>query len=277
LTLCLCIAILIFMTEDELILTHILNCSLSELHFHNLQLNDRQKELFELYKQRRKNGEPLQYILGSCSFMGFEIKVDPRVLVPRPETEMLVEEAVKKLKAYEKTKILDLGTGSGNIPIALAKLMPSCRITTIEVSKKALELAKENAIKNEVDGQIDFIHDDMLEFLKVGAQHAVPLQYDLIISNPPYIPDEQMDSLPADVKREPELALKAGKDGLKFYRDIIKYSPCLIRVGGYLMMEFGDGQSLAIQTLMEEYPALSYIKIFPDLTGRDRFICAEKN
>jgi release factor glutamine methyltransferase len=265
-----------FMTEDELILTHILKCSRSELYFQNLQLNGPQKELFELFKERRKNGEPLQYILGSSSFMGFEMKVDPRVLVPRPETEVLVEEAVKKLKAFEKTKILDLGTGSGNIPIALAKLMPSCHVTTVEVSKKAIELAKENAVKNEVDQQIDFIHEDMLEYLK-AAKGRSSLEYDLIISNPPYIPDDQMESLPVDVKREPELALKAGKDGLKFYRDIIKYSPYLLRVGGYLMMEFGDGQSLAIQTLMEEYPALSYIKIFPDLTGRDRFICAEKN
>lgn len=264
------------MTEDELILTHIFNCSRSELYLRKPQLSPEQQKQFESYKSRRQKGEPLQYILGVAYFMGLDFKVDSRVLVPRPETEVLVEEAVQRIHDLKEIKILDLGTGSGNTAIALAKLLPQAQVTTVDISKDALDVAKGNAIIHKVENQIKFISADMIEYLMVGAQYPEPDQYHLIISNPPYISEEQMSSLPKDVQQEPELALKAGKDGFKFYRDIIKYSPSLIRANGYLMMEFGDGQGLTIKELMKLQSVFSDIKILQDLTGRDRIICAQK-
>ncbi len=258
------------MSEDELILTHILNCSRSELLFKKPVLTDIQRQQFEEFKFRRFKNEPLQYILGICDFMGFELKVDSRVLVPRPETEILVEAAVNRVKHLKGIKILDLGAGSGNIAIALAKFLPASHVTSVDISKDALDLAQENAKRHGVDGRINFINVDMSIFLKAEGQ------YDLIISNPPYISEEQIKTLPADVQQEPQLALKAGKDGLKFYRDIIKYTPLLLRTGAYLMMEFGDDQGLAVKGLILEQKTFSNIEILQDLNCKDRIISAQK-
>ncbi len=299
------------MTEDELILTHILNCSRSELYLQKPQLTDQQQKQFESYKLRRQDGEPLQYILGTCNFMGFELKVDSRVLIPRPETEVLVDEAVKRLKnnlsfphalngnpesglpiktfgGDNIIKILDLGTGSGCIAIALAILLTDSKVTSVDVSQDALDLAKENVSKYKLEQRINLVHADMVDFLFVeaGDLSAGRQEYDLIISNPPYISEDQIKTLPKDVLQEPALALKAGKDGLIFYRDIIKYSPCLLREGAYLMMEFGDAclpagrdkksQSEEIQQMIEQTESFSLVEIIKDLTGRDRIVCAQK-
>ena len=282
------------MTENELILTHILNCSRSDLYLCKPQLTARQQKQLENCKRRRRKGEPLQYILGVCDFMGFELKVDHRVLIPRPETEVLVDEAIQRIKNLSSPKILDLGTGSGNIAITLAKLVPGALITTADISKDALDLAKENAKRHSVEGRIKFIQADMLVSLRAPASCCRKTAaggndtriFDLIISNPPYIPTAQMKALPADVQQEPRAALEAGKDGLKFYREIIKHTPPLLRSGGYLMMEFGDAclpagrdrisQASEIQSMIEHTRSFSRVEIIKDLTGKDRIICARK-
>jgi release factor glutamine methyltransferase len=263
------------MTEDELILTHILNCSRSELYLQKPKLSIEQQKQFDSYKARRSQGEPLQYILGTCNFFDLEFNVDSRVLIPRPETEILVDHAIKMMTDLPAS-ILDLGTGSGNISITLAKFLPEAKIKSIDISEGALEVAQDNALRHAVNDKINFLCADMVEYLSAAASYPNPIQFDLIISNPPYVPEGQMDSLPKDVQQEPEQALKAGKDGLKFYRDIIKYTPSLIRAGGYLMMEFGDGQGLAIKDLLKQQLAFSQIEILQDLTGRDRIICIQK-
>ena len=264
------------MTEDELILTHILNCSRSELLLKKPVLTDAQQKEFEEIKSRRLKNEPLQYLLGICDFLGFELKVDSRVLVPRPETEILVDEAVKRVKHLKNIKILDLGTGSGNIAIALAKFLPDSHVTSVDISKDALDLAKENALRHGVQTRINFVCADMINFFDVETRQCLVSTYDLIISNPPYIPEEQIKTLPMDVQQEPELALKAGKDGLKFYRSIIQYSPCLLRAGAYLMMEFGDDQGLAVKGFILEQKTFSNIEILQDLNCKDRIISAQK-
>ena len=264
------------MTEDELILTHLLKCSRRELYLQQLQLTDFQQKQFDSMKRRRQQGEPLQYILGVANFMGFDFKVDSRVLVPRPETELLVEEAVRLFRPYNQIRILDLGTGSGNIPISLAKLMPDCRVVSVDISADALALAKENAEEHGVEDRVQFVQEDMINYLSVETRHASSLQYDLIISNPPYIPDDRILTLPKDVQLEPHLALKGGPDGLRFYRAIIKFSPYLLREGGYLMMEFGDGQENAIRELFSGQEGFAAIQIHQDLAGRDRFVSAQK-
>lgn len=249
------------MTEDELILTHILQCSRSELYLKKFQLTDQQQQQFSNYKSRRQNGEPLQYILGVANFLGLDFKVDPRVLIPRPETELLVELAIKKFQGME---ILDIGTGSGCIAVTLAKHFLNAYVTTIDVSQAALQLAQENARIHKVNN-IEFIQVDIANF-------KTPKKFDLIVSNPPYIAREQMSKLPSDVQHEPHLALEAGEDGLDFYRTIIKIIPGLITQGACLMMEFGDGQSLAVKTLIDEPQIFSKIQIHKDLTGKDRII-----
>ncbi len=268
------------MSEDEIFLTHILQCRSIDLVLDKPVLTDFQKNLFEDYRRRRQEGEPLQYILGSCNFMGLELAVNPSVLVPRPETEQLVDAA---LKYFKGGRALDLGTGSCNIAIALAKFVPESRIVSIDVSSQALEVAKTNARLNEVEGRIEFIQGDILSNKLVISSHphlTSPIEgeeysyFDLIISNPPYIPTSNMKKLPVDVQKEPAVALDGGKDGLNFYRIIIKYTPRLLRKGACLMMEFGDGQAEAINKLFEAEKSFSEIRIIQDLAGRDRIIKA---
>ena len=260
------------MTEEENILTHILQCRTIDLVLNKPALTVSQEEQFKDYKRRRSAGEPLQYILGTCNFMGLELTVNPSVLIPRPETEQLVDLA---LKCFKGGSALDLGTGSGNIAIALAKFALQSQIVSIDISAKALETARANARANLVEDRIKFVKANILnedEILKVTKDD----KFDLIISNPPYIPTNQLGSLPQDVQEEPIRALDGGEDGLNFYRIIIKYTPHLLRSGACLMMEFGDGQAEAIKKLVETQKVFSSIEIVKDLAGRERIISAKR-
>ena len=252
------------MSEDEAILTHILKVSRSQLLLKKPRLDPAQKKQYEAYKSRRKKGEPLQYILGSMEFYGLEFKVDVRVLVPRPETEILVDLAVKYFKG---TDILDLGTGAGNITVTLAKTYPYVKVTTVDISVDALQVASENIQRHGVEGRVEMVHEDMGTFLASCLK-----TFDLIISNPPYVPQGQLGTLPKDVQREPSIALDGGADGLDFYRTIIKCSPRLLRAGGYLMMELGDGQADAVRALLTKPKTFSNIEIHRDLAGKERII-----
>jgi release factor glutamine methyltransferase len=257
------------MTEDEIILTHILQCRPIDLALNSPALTVPQQEQFEDYKRRRAEGEPLQYILGTCNFMGLELAVNPSVLIPRPETEQLVDGA---LKCFKGGRALDLGTGCGNIAIALAKFVPRSQIVSVEISPEALKIARTNARSHLVEDRIEFIQADMAVSLRTAEQRNN--LFDLIISNPPYISTSQLSSLPQDVQEEPARALDGGEDGLNFYRIIIKYTPCLLRGGACLMMEFGDGQAQALKELVKAQETFSSIEIIQDLAGRDRVIKA---
>jgi len=259
------------MSEDEILLTHILQCKPIDLLLHKPVLTAAQQEQFDAYKHRRALGEPLQYILGSWDFMGLALNVNPSVLVPRPETEQMVESAINLLKRGHMNvspfvKVLDLGTGSGCIAIALAKFCSHVQVTTVDISKAALDLAQANAKKHGVDGRIAFVQADMFKTFPIFVS------FDMIISNPPYVPSDEMAHLPQDVQQEPALALDGGRDGLDFYRAIIKYTPDLLRPGGYLMMEFGDGQEQAILSLFDTH---FKVDVFEDLAGRPRFLTAQ--
>ena len=273
----------LYMSEDEIILTHILQCRPIDLVLNKPALTVPQQEQFEDYKRRRQAGEPLQYILGTCNFMGLELAVNPSVLIPRPETEQLVDAAIKYLTGNpdkEVMQVLDLGTGSGNIAIALAKFVGQSKIVTVDASPQALIVARANARRHGVEDRIQFIHDDFFLSLQTRqspwASACNSKVFDLIISNPPYIPTSQLSSLPRDVQKEPAAALDGGEDGLNFYRIIIKYTPYLLRTGACLMMEFGDGQAEAIKKLVEARKAFSNIDIIQDLAGRDRIISVRR-
>lgn len=250
------------MTEHEQMLMSVRDCRRVDLFVDPKRLTPSQEDFFQRMKNRRGNDEPLQYIIGHCEFMGIKIFVDPRVLIPRPETELLTAAAIERLGKRSQRRplrILDLGTGSGNIAIALAKNIENVRVMTVDICPRVLELAKENARFNRVDHKIDFDCEDMIPFLQQWPDTNAP--FDLIISNPPYIAHAKIPELPADVRQEPWLALDGGEDGLDFYRTIIAEAYRLLADHGFVCMEIGDGQADAIQKIFENHPLHPYDQI----------------
>ncbi|MBF0532428.1 MAG: peptide chain release factor N(5)-glutamine methyltransferase [Candidatus Omnitrophica bacterium] len=242
------------MTETELMLTSLLNCRRLDLYRDSLSLTPSQAQTLKAMRSRRAAGEPLQYILGETDFMGYPIRVNSAVLIPRPETEILVtqtQQAMQKIFPLDDTMhIIDVGTGSGCIAIALAKLIPSCRITAIDVSLEALACARENALLNAVERQINFQEMDMDIFF--NQSHAVAKTFQVIIANPPYIPTAKIADLPAEVRQEPWAALDGGIDGIRFYRALLAGARLRLTSPGLLALEFGDGQERQIADLVSE-------------------------
>jgi release factor glutamine methyltransferase len=261
------------MTEDEWMLTSIFNCRRVDLAARRHVLTPRQQSAYEGMRRRRTRGEPLQYIIGETSFMGIPLKVDPRVLIPRPETELLVECAVEKMERLprrEGLRILDLGTGSGNIAIALAEHLPGAAITALDISREALTLAAENARANAAARTIQFLNREMSDYLQDAAGQG--LLYNMVISNPPYIPTGRISELPADVRREPAMALDGGEDGLDHYRKIIHYAHLVMKPEGFLLLEIGDGQRDGIESIFQQYPEYDRLNFQKDYVGTDRII-----
>ena len=220
------------------------------------------KEKFDEGLKKLKKNIPVQYIVGSVNFYGINIKVDENVLIPRFETEYLVEKTIKYVKKYlkEPIKIIDLGTGSGAISISL-KTKLNCEVDGIDISLKALNVAKENAKLNNV--KINFYQSDMLENVKG--------KYDLIISNPPYISyDEKVEKIVKE--NEPNIALFAKNEGLEFYEKILKRVNNNIKTPGIIAFEIGMNQGDKIKQIVKEYIKYTDIKIEKDLTNRDRYI-----
>lgn len=212
--------------------------------------------------ERLQNGEPVQYIVGNVNFYGNEIKVNKNVLIPRFETEELVEYTISYIKKMfkEKINIIDLGTGSGCIAITLKKKTNS-NVSAIDISKEALEVAKENAKKNKVE--IDFIQNDMLD--------NISNKFDVIISNPPYISkNEEIQDIVR--KNEPSLALYADNEGLYYYEKIIKQSKKNLKEKFIIAFEIGYMQGDKIKKLAEQNYPKAEVVLKKDLQGKDRFI-----
>ena len=243
----------------EWLLAHTLGKERIELYlqFDRLLTKSETDEYRSLIKERVKN-KPLQYIIGEADFMGIRLELDENVLIPRPETEQLVEVALERLKAHngKAIKILDVGTGSGNIAIALAKFLPAASITAIEISERAIAIATRNAELNEVADKINFIIHDIKsdEFSQAG--------FDMIISNPPYISLETMNSLSPDVKEwEPEIALTDFSDGLDMISEVIKLSMGRLNETGIILLEIGGNrQSEPLKKMLSD-AGYSNIKI----------------
>lgn len=262
------------MTEKELMLTSILDCERTSLYSEPVHLSAEQQAKLTDMQERRSADEPLQYILGSTEFMGLKINVDPRVLIPRPETELLVENIIQfaQQHAYASLRILDIGTGSGNIPIALAKFLPTVRITSLDISAEALSVARDNARQNGVAQQIDFVHVDFFEFIE--NYRELENHFDIIVSNPPYIATSALSGLPADVKKEPVLALDGGGDGLRFYRTLLSNAKRFLKPGGYLACEIGEGQKEALTYLLDQNGYHHFV-FCSDLAGKTRFFTTQ--
>ena len=212
---------------------------------------------------RREEREPLQYILGNQPFMGFSFRTDPRALIPRNDTETLCQEALAAVRSGGR--VLDLCTGSGAVGIALKKLNPSLTVTLTDMSPDALSLARENA--HALGADVRMLPGDLFAPVKDEV-------FDLIVSNPPYIPETLRGRLQAEVEKEPALALFAGADGLDFYRRIAQEAPTHLSIDGKLLLEIGDGQGNAVAALLS--PGFQSIALIRDLNGLPRVIRAER-
>jgi release factor glutamine methyltransferase len=219
--------------------------------------------------ERRRKGEPIQYITGETEFYGLPFRVTPDVLIPRPETEILVERVGTLVPLFPKPRIVDVGTGSGAIAIALAHDWPCTQISAIDVSNSALDLAMSNARRTGFADQIRFLHGDLLAPVKGET-------FDMIVSNPPYVPAADRNSLSVEVRdHEPAVALFAGIDGLEIYRRLIPAAFAALAPGGFLALEIGFGQPPAIDSLLIE-AGFSDIQFTPDLQGISRVAVARR-
>ena len=217
---------------------------------------------------------PLQYIIGKEKFFGLDFMVNEHVLIPRPETEVLVETTLELINAIPNTlySILDLGTGSGNIAISLTKNAHDCKIVASDISEKALEVARLNARLNGGSDNISFIKSDLFDDING--------EFDCIVSNPPYIAQYELETLQKEVLKEPLLSLDGGADGLDFYRRIFLEAPRYLKPGGYCVVEIGFGQLQGIRNIIEQTGRsnLAFFKILTvkrDQYGIDRVIVAQ--
>ncbi len=222
--------------------------------------------------KRRAGREPLQYILGTWEFMSLELKMKPGVFIPRWDTETLAEEVIKRLQGSKGPLVLDLGTGSGALAVSIAYYLPKCRVEAVDISPKACELAEENAGILGVSERISFYLGDLFAPLPLGKR------YDIIVSNPPYISEEEMTGLPEDVKKEPVLALVGGTDGLDFYRRIAFAAPEFLKPGGSLLFEIGWQQAEDVAGILKSR-GFEEIEIIRDAAGKNRVVagrCPDK-
>ncbi|MDP2912442.1 MAG: peptide chain release factor N(5)-glutamine methyltransferase [Candidatus Omnitrophota bacterium] len=213
---------------------------------------------------------PVQYIIGRTEFCGLDFAVDKRVLIPRPETEILVRTAVDLAFSFQLSalslNILDLCTGSGCVAIAMAKEALDFRITASDISNDALDVATLNAERHYVSDRIEFIQSDLFD--KIAGK------FDIIVSNPPYIGRWEFSGIQREVLMEPRMALDGGEDGLDFYRRIACKAPAYLRDGGYLVFEIGFGQAGLIKDILENKGSFNVIGIEPDRSGIERVIIA---
>jgi len=262
----------------ELLLALSLDLSREDLYARlDGQFKEENRETLERLIERRISGEPLQYILGHQEFWSIDLKVDPRVLIPRPETEFLVEQALSILFEISHRRppyVLEIGTGSGAIAISLAKEVKDVFMVATDISREALRLAKENAQSAGVLHQIGFVNGDLFGPVQSLRDKEV---FDLILSNPPYITRSEIRRLAREIKDfEPTLALDGGEDGMEFYRRITLEAPFYLRKGGWLLLEVGEGQGEEVTELIERSESFLEPNLLPDLSGIERVAKAQR-
>ena len=232
------------------------------------EITSKQRDNYIRNVKRLIAGEPLQYITGKQEFMKLNFLVTKDVLIPRPDTEILVEQVIKIAGGINNPIILDLCTGSGAIAVSLAKYVKNVKIYAIDISSKSLDISKQNAELNGVKNNIKFIESNLFEKIK-------DQKFDIIVSNPPYIETETIKKLSKDVQNEPKLALDGGKDGLDFYRKISENGYKFLNRQGYLCLEIGYNQKIAVRKILENKKRYVNINCKKDLCGNDRVISAQ--
>ncbi len=258
--------------EAEVILCHVLNCNRAYLISHNDRVitEPEVEELTRLINKRAEN-IPLQYLLGETEFMSLCFKVSPAVLIPRQDTEILVEKCIELVREFggQGTRVLDMCTGSGCIAVSIAYYCPEARVTACDVSKSALEIAGINAVQAGVQSRVEFCTGDLFEALK--NEEGSEVRFDIIASNPPYIETTTVEQLQSEVRdHEPYIALDGGADGLDFYRRIVEEAPKYLVAGGYLALEIGYNQGDSVSRLMDgDFEDITVLK---DYGGNDRVV-----
>lgn len=263
--------------EAGVMLCHVLKCSRAYLYTHNdTVLRQDELEELEAFLQKRAANVPLQYLLGETEFMSLTFKVSPAVLIPRQDTEILVEKCIELLRDRIKlsneensiirsVRVLDMCTGSGCIAVSIAHYCPESRVVACDVSRSALEVAKSNSERAGVQNRLEFRCGDLFEVLD-GEE-----RFELIASNPPYIETETVSGLQTEVRNhEPYIALDGGADGLDFYRKIVAEAPKFLIRGGHLAFEIGYNQAESVSRLMEK--DFEEITVLKDLGGNDRVV-----
>lgn len=256
-------------TNAELLLASILKCKRLDLYLSfNRPLSEEEKLKYRDHISRRGKYEPLQYIVGDVEFYGITLKVNVSVLIPRQETEILIEEILNSIENNERIKILDIGTGSGNIALALAKNLPNAEIVGIDISDDAIQLAKSNAELTNLTSQVIFYNLDIFSYNETEIKE----QFDIIVSNPPYVSSEEFNTLQKEIiEFEPSIAVTDNSDGYKFYEYITNLSKALLKKGGSLFYEIGQGQTERVAKIFENND-FSEIKIKKDYAEIERVI-----
>jgi release factor glutamine methyltransferase len=255
--------------DAELILAHVLGIKRLDLYLQfERPLAPRELEAFKTLLRRRVKREPLQYVLGFTAFRELELKTDFRALIPRPETERLVEEVLAWSRgAGENLVALDLGTGTGAIGLSLLSEGPFRQVVATDPDRNALDLARENALAMGLEPRLDLRHGHLFEPVSPGET------FDVVVSNPPYVPETDGDSLqPEVVEWEPPGALFAGPTGMDVLAPLVEGAQRILRAGGLLAVEVGDGQAEAVARALDGSGAYRDVKVVPDLSGRDRIV-----
>ncbi len=255
--------------DTELILSKVTNKNREEILLNtNNKLKNKDITKFNNYLFRRYEKEPMAYILGYKYFWKHKFLTNKSVLIPRPDTELVIEETLKYIPIKNSKKILDVGTGSGCIVVSLLKERPKCIATAIDISIKAINVAKTNAKLHQLENKINFINIDIDKYKSYN--------YDLIISNPPYINSIELNRLDDDIKfHEPKLALSGGFDGLRSLKKVIKKSKKLLKINGKLILEIGHKQKNQCVKIL--YENKFYVnQVSKDLSGKDRCIVSTK-
>ncbi|MFC3886404.1 peptide chain release factor N(5)-glutamine methyltransferase [Bacillus songklensis] len=257
----------------ELLLRHHLKMSRAML-FSSMQeqLDEKLKEQFIKDVQAHAAGTPVQYIIGSEEFYGRTFQVNEEVLIPRPETEELVEGVIKRAREQygeKKFDLIDVGTGSGAIAVTLALELPEANVTAIDIAEPSLEVARKNA--RLLGANVSFLQGDLLQpFIKQAKKVNV------VVSNPPYIPDKEVEILSPIVREhEPIRALAGGEDGLDFYRRFMEELPLVIKEKGLIAFEVGAGQARAVAWMLEQTFPQARVEVIYDINGKDRMVFAQ--
>jgi release factor glutamine methyltransferase len=260
--------------DVEHLLAHALELRRLDLYLHfDRPLSEGELEVFKPLLLKRAERRPLQYILGRAAFRELELEVDGRVLIPRPETEELVEAVLTRTREWgrEGLEAVDIGTGSGAIALSLAQEGPFRRVTGTDRSADALQVARENAIRHGLEGRVRFLEGDLYGALPPGEQ------VDVVVSNPPYVSRREMGGLAPEIRLwEPHLALEAGEDGLTVLHRLVDGASGVLRPGGILALEIGSGQAQAMAERIRSQDGWEAPVVLRDLSGRDRIILATR-
>lgn len=258
--------------EAELLLAHARNCPRVQLYTqYAAELTAGQRTAMRDLVKRRAAHEPVAYLIGRREFFSLPFRVSPHVLIPRPETETLVLELIEAARELSAPRVLDVGTGSGCIAVAAAVNLPAAHITAVDQSEAAIVVAQQNAEMNDTADRITFLHSDLFEALADDLRITENTRFDVIVSNPPYVAEDEFETLPEQIRRhEPSAALLAGEDGLDVIRRLIAQAPQHLQPGGLLMFEIAPEQSQAVGELLKSAGCYTDIRIATDLSRTPR-------